>query len=319
MILVTGGTGFIGRHVVSKLMESGVPLRCLLSEQQQRRLPWDPAAPHAPEIVTGTLLDEEVMFAALNGVHVIIHLESAMWWGRARDLERVELVGTRTLIGVARSARVGRIITVSQLGAAPSSAFTLLRVKGMLEDMIRASGLAYTIIRSGLVYGPDDAFINHIVMMLRLNPLFIAIPGRGDVVLNPLYIDDLTEAVVRSLEQIDLVDETVEIGGPEYLTFEELVLTIMRVSGLRRVVLPVAPYLLRSAARVYGLIFPRSLMTSQWFDILAASRTARLGNLYDYFGIRPRRFEDTLLTYLPGRRYLLPALRYALRRRPRGL
>ena len=157
MSLVTGGTGLIGRHVVKKLMAAGTPVRCLLSEQQQRRLPWEPAAPHAPEIVTGTVLDEEVMFGALNGVHVIIHLENAMWWGRPRDLERVELVGTRTLIGVARSARVGRIITLSHLGAAPSSAFTLLRIKGMLEDMIRASGLAYTIIRSVLVFGTEDA------------------------------------------------------------------------------------------------------------------------------------------------------------------
>ena len=319
MILVTGGTGLIGRHVVKKLMAGGVPLRCLLSEYQQRQLPWDPTAPNAPEIVTGTVLDEEVMFGALNGVHVVIHLENAMWWGRPRDLERVELVGTRTLIGVARSARVGRIITVSHLGAAPSSAFTLLRIKGALEDMIRASGLAYTIIRSGLVFGPEDAFINHIAMMLKLNPLFFAIPGRGDVVLNPIYIDDLVDAIIHSLEAMDLVDETVEIGGPEYLTFRDMVQTIMRVSRTPRFVLPVAPYLLRGMSTTASLLLSRALMTPQWLDILAASRTARLGNAYDYFGIRPRRFEDTLVTYLPGRSYRIPALRYAFRRRPRSL
>jgi uncharacterized protein YbjT (DUF2867 family) len=319
MILVTGGTGLIGRHVVKRLMAAGAPVRCLLSDQQQRRLPWDPAAPHAPEIVTGTVLDEEVMFGALSGVHVIIHLESAMWWGRPRDLERVELVGTRTLIGVARSARVGRIITLSHLGAAPSSAFTLLRIKGMLEDMIRASGLAYTIIRSGLVFGPEDAFINHITMMLKLNPLFFAIPGDGDVVLNPIYIDDLVDAIVLSLEQMHLVDETVEIGGPEYLTFRDMVLTVMRVSRTPRFVLPVAPYLLRGINVASALLLPRSLMTPQWLDILAASRTARLGNFYDYFGFRPRRFEDTLISYLPERSYRIPALRYTFRRRPRSL
>ena len=132
-----------------------------------------------------------------------------------------------------------------------------------------------------------------------------------------MYIDDLVEAVYRSLDSVRLVDSTVEIGGPEYLSLRDLVLTIMRVTGMRRLVIAVPPYFLRWITAVYSRMFPRSLMTAQWLDILAANRTAPLGSTYDHFGFQPRRFESTLLSYLPERAHFLGLLRDSFRRRPR--
>lgn len=315
MILVTGGTGFIGRHVVACLVSKGYRVRLLLPEHRARKLNWD----NPPEIVYGSILDEEALFKAATGAHVVIHLENAQWWGRRRDLERIELAGTRQLITAARAARVGRIITVSQLGASPSTAYTLLRVKGQVEEAIKTSGLAYTILRSGIVFGEEDAFINHITMQMTANPLFFLMPGRGEVVLHPIYVDDLVNAIVASLETLDTVDTVVEIGGAEYITLSDLLRTIMRVSGKRRLIISVPPYLLRWLTTVFDRVLPRSLITSQWLDILATNRTARLGTAFQYFGIHPRRLEDTLLKYLPKRRYAWSLLRYSLRRRPRIL
>src|SRR5687768_15771299 len=296
MILVTGATGFIGRHLVKQLMADGRRIRCLLPEDKLNNLPWE----NPPEIIVGNLLDEEVLFKAVTGVHTIIHLQSGQWWGRPRDLERIELVGTRNLITAARSTRVGRIITISQLGASSSSAYTLLRIKGMAEELIRSSGLAYTIIRSGIVFGEDDAFVNHIAMILRANPVLFLMPGQGEVVLHPIHIDDLIAALVRSLELIDVVDTTIDVGGPEYITVEDLIHTVMRVSNTYRLILPVPPYMMRWMTAIYSRVLRRSLVTAQWLDILATNRTAPLGNAFNYFGIHPRRFEDTLLTYMPG-------------------
>ncbi len=315
MILVTGATGFIGTNLVAQLLARGYRVRCLIPEHRLHDLPWSPL----PEIVTGHVLDEEALYRAVTGVFVVIHLENAQWWGRRRDLERVELAGTQNLIAAARAARVGRIITVSHLGAAPAAAYNLLRIKGLVEEAIRASGLAYTIIRSGIVFGENDAFLNHIALMLRATPLVFFMPGRGEVVLHPLYIDDLVDALARALEREDTVDTVLEIGGPEYITLEDLLRTVMRVSGMRRLVVPVPPYMLRWSTAFYSRILPRSLMTSQWLDILATNRTAQLGNMYQYFGIRPRRLEDTLLTYMRGRGYWRALARGVMRRRPRRI
>ena len=244
MILVTGATGLVGRHLVQRLMNESIPTRVLLPERRMRRLPWDTSDSSAPELYAGSVVDEEAFFRAVTGCHAVIHLENAQWWGRRADLERVELAGARALASVARAARVGRVITLSHLGAAPSSAYTLHRVKGEVEDLLRNSGVAYTVIRSGIVFAPDDAFVNHIASMLRINPLFFLMPGHGEVVLHPMYIDDLVEAIYRCLDKVRLVDSTVEIGGPEYVSLRDLVLTIMRVTGMRRFVVGVPPYLL---------------------------------------------------------------------------
>jgi NADH dehydrogenase len=313
MILVTGGTGFVGRHLVRELMAQGRPVRLLLNEARAQRLPWE----HAPEVVIGSILNDEALFKATTGVHVIIHLENAFWWGRARDLERIELAGTRALITAARSARVGRIITLSQLGATPASAYPVLRIKGQVEEVVRNSGLAYTILRPGLVFGEDDAFYNHLAMLLRANPFVFFLPGGGDVVLHPLFIGDLVQAIIGCLDRIDTVDSALEIGGPEYITLGDLVSTIQRVSGASRAVVHVPPYLMRWSSRFFSLVLRRNIVTEQWLDITAANRTARIGNLYQHFGIRPARLEDTLLTYMRGRGYARALVGYSFRRRPR--
>ena len=319
MILVTGATGLVGRHLIGRLMAESLPIRCLMPERAMRRLPWDTRQPQAPELFAGNITDEEAFFRAVTGCHVVIHLENAMWWGRRRDLAQVELDGARALAAVARAARVGRIITLSQLGAAPSSAYTLHRVKGEVESLLRDSGVAFTIIRSGIVYAPDDAFINHMASMMRINPALFLMPGRGEVVLHPIYIDDLIEAIYRSLNLLRLVDATVEIGGAEYVSLRDMIRTIMRVTKMRRLLVGMPPYFMRWLTGLYSRILPRSLMTSQWLDILAANRTAPLGNTYDYFGFQPRRFEETLLTYLPERAHFLGLLRDTFRRRPRPI
>ncbi len=317
MILVTGATGLIGRHLVRRLMQEGLPTRCLLPERLLRALPWDGSHAHAPELVSGSVLEEETLFRAVTGCHVVIHLSSAQWWGRRGDLNQIEIEGTRVLVAVARAARVGRIITISHIGAAQASAYALHRAKGEVEVLLRESGVAYTIVRSGLVFAPDDAFVNHIASMLRVNPLFFLMPGYGEVALHPIYIDDLVEALYRSLDLVDLVDATVEIGGPEYLSLRDMIATVMRVTRMRRAIVPVPPYLLRWITAIYSRVLPRALMTSQWLDILAASRTAPLGGAFNHFGFHPRRFEDTLLGYLPQRRHLAGLLRDTFRRRPR--
>ena len=240
-----------------------------------------------------------------------------MWWGRVQDLRAIEIEGTRALIRAARSAHVGRVILVSHLNASPASGIPTLRIKGMQEQLLRESGLAFTIIRSALVFGEADSFISHLAAILRANPFFFAQPGRGEYLLQPIYVGDLVEATARSLQRLDVVDETVTVGGPEYLSLTELLQTIMRVTGMQRPLLDAPPYLLRWLAQIGSRLLPRSLITEQWLDLVVTSRTTSIGNLPRSFGIQPKRLEDTLLGYLPQQKHFRFLLRRSFRRRPR--
>jgi uncharacterized protein YbjT (DUF2867 family) len=313
MILITGATGLVGRELVGQLVAAGWPVRVYIAPRRGGRPPravW----PEGVETVAGSLDEEQALHQAMQGVHTVFHLASAQWWGSRRDLERVDVQGTRNVVAAARAARIGRLYCLSQLGAEPSSAYTLMRIKGQVETLVRNSGIAYTLLRCGVIFGPEDRFVNGIAMLLRSNPLLFLQPGDGHSLLHPLYVTDLVKALANSLESIDLVDRTVDIGGAEYITYNEMIRTVMRVSGAKRIIVSVPPYALRNLNGTVARVVRRWPMTPQWFDILASDRTAKLGNLYDYCGVRPVRFEDTLLTYMPRRHYLAELVRFMVRR-----
>ncbi|HVO70788.1 MAG TPA: NAD(P)H-binding protein [Aggregatilineaceae bacterium] len=313
MILITGASGLVGRQLVEQLTAARWPVRVYVPPRRGGRPPHI-AWLEGVELVAGGLDDEQGLHQAMQGVHTVFHLASAQWWGNRRDLEQVDVQGTRNVVAASRAARIGRLYYLSQLGAEPSSAYTLLRIKGQVEALIRNSGIAYTIVRCGVIFGPDDRFVNGIAMLLRTNPLVFFQPGDGQSLLHPLYVSDLVRALQNSLESIDLVDQTIEIGGAEYITYNEMIRTVMRVSGAKRIIVSLPPYVLRNLNRTVTQVARRWPMTPQWFDILASNRTAKLGNLYDYCGVRPVRFEDTLLTYMPRRHYLAELLRFMSRR-----
>ncbi len=320
MILVTGSTGFVGRHLVPGLVGAGWPVRIFSPGPAGGgvgRLPWG----NLPvEVASGSPYELDDLVSAMRGVHTVFHLASAQWWGRLRDLERVDVGGTDLLIQAARQARIGRLIVMSHLGASPASAYSLYRAKGLVEESVRACGVPYTIVRSGLLFGEQDRFVNNLAMLLRTNPVLFIQPGQGENLLHPLHIHDLAAALVSCVESLEAVDRVLEVGGPEYISFEEMVRTVMRVSGAPRSVVSLPTYNVRFLTRMMGRMFRRWPVTLQWFDILAAHRTTGLNNMSDLFGIRPVRFEETLMQYMPGRRYTVELLQFLFRRRrPRGV
>ncbi len=314
MILVTGATGFVGRHLVQKLAESGAPVRALVRPRRGRSEAEIWSVP--VNLITGTIDDSEALHRAMVGVHTVIHLAAAPPWAGPRALQSVDVEGARNVVAVARSVRVGRMIVLSHIGADRSSAYTLMRLKGEAEEVVRRSGLAYTILRCGMLFGEDDRTVNAIAMQLKATPGVFFIPADGDSLVHPLWIEDLVAALIDALENLDTVDATISIGGPEYLTYQQVVRTVMRVIRTPRALISLQPYWLRQAAWVFRRLMPRPVFTSQWFDRIAESRTADLNSMSHYFHIKPARFEDTVLTYMPDRRYRRELIRYVLGRRP---
>ncbi|HEX2997488.1 MAG TPA: NAD(P)H-binding protein, partial [Anaerolineales bacterium] len=157
------------------------------------------AAPKSPRLPRGvpvevavvSLNDERSVRAALRGVDEIYHLASAATEGRRGSLFKTDIEGTRVLAQVAASADIKRLIFLSHIGADRASAFPVQKAKGIAEEHIRKSGVPYTIIRSSVVFGPEDRFTNNLSRLLRISPGIFPIPGDGRSMLQPLWVEDL--------------------------------------------------------------------------------------------------------------------------------
>src|SRR5574340_1077673 len=210
MILVTGGTGFIGRSLVRQLIASGQEVRTLLRPSKT-----SPKLPRGMpvEAAVCSLMDERGLRAALRGVDVVYHLAGSERHSAHARLQEVDIQGTQTLVNAAVEAGVQRIITVSHLGADRNSAYPVLKAKGLAEYAIVQSGLPYTIFRSGAVFGPGDQFTVGIARLLLAWPGPFLLPGEGDSLVQPLWIDDLTATLMIAMENLHWPTRPFRLAG----------------------------------------------------------------------------------------------------------
>lgn len=296
MILLTGATGFVGRALVQRLAAGGRPVRCLI--RPSRRTPRLPKEVPV-QVAVSSLDDERGLRSALVGVETLIHVAGAEWQA---DVLSVEAASTRRLMNAAHEAGVSRVLYLSHLGADRASAYPVLKAKGIAEEFVRQSGVPYTIVRSALLYGAEDTFVNLLARLLKLAPGFFLLPGGGDAILQPLWVEDLVACLERCVGEAGVVNQTIALGGPEYLTFNQMVQILMETIQVKRVLIPVRPVWLRLVARPMNALWPRSPLTTRWLDYLAISRTCETINVVRYFGVRPVRFSPQTLAYLRPRR-----------------
>ena len=231
MILITGGTGFIGRALVRHLFDAGYSVRTLL-----RPSPRTPRLPKSVpvEVAVVGLGDVRGLRAALRDVETVIHLAGTEHQGRNANLMGTDIQGTQNLAQAAKQAGVERFIYLSHIGADRASAFPVLKAKGIAEEHIRKSGVPHTIVRSSIVYGPEDHFTTKIASLLRRALVFFPMPGDGQTRIQPLWVEDLVTCLLWAMENPETINKTYEVGGSEYFTLRQTLETIMEVTGKRR-------------------------------------------------------------------------------------
>ena len=313
MILVTGGTGFIGRALVRQLSDTGQQVRVLL-----RPSPQSPRLPRGVpvEVAVVSFNDEAGVRAALRGVNQIYHLSSAASKGRRGNLLTTDIEGTRTLARVAASAEIERLIFLSHIGADRASAFPIQKSKGIAEEHIRRSGVPYTIIRSSVVFGPEDRFTNNLASLLRTLPGFFPIPGDGRSLLQPLWVEDLVTCLLWALQNPEMVNQTYEIGGGEYFTLRQVLETLMNAAHARRLLIPLPTPYMRALFVMLDNFIPNFNISTYWLDYVAVNRTCPVDNMPRIFGLMPARFGYRLdyLTRKPWYTDLMEKIQKNLRR-----
>lgn len=291
MILVTGGTGFIGRSLIRALVNSGEQVRVLLRPSK--------TSPNFPkgisvEVAVSSFSDQRSLRAALKGVDFLYHFAGAERQGLNANLNQIDVEGTSTLVRACKESNLKRIFYLSHLGADRGSAYPVMKAKGIAENWIINSGIPYTILRTGTVYGPGDHFTIPLTRLLRISPFFFLMPGDGSTLLQPIWIEDLITCIQLAADDESKVNRVVPIGGIEYLSYLEIVKLIMRQTGIKRQPVAMTPEFLRGLTLWIAQVSPRFPVSIFWLDYLAVDRITSLDSVPREFGLIPVRFKNQI-------------------------
>jgi uncharacterized protein YbjT (DUF2867 family) len=230
MILVTGGTGFVGGHVVHALRDAGRSVRALVR---------DPGAAGelealGCELVEGDMTEPQTLGRALDGVACVVHLV-AIRQGKDEQFERIMSRGTRDLVDAAHGAGVGRFVHMSALGTneRTKDLVPYYRAKWEMEQVVQGCGLPYVVFRPSFVFGADGGILPTFRRIARLAPV-TPITGSGEQRIQPIWVDDVAAYFARAVELEDATNRTFELGGPDVVDWNELWARLKRALGVKR-------------------------------------------------------------------------------------
>lgn len=285
-IAIAGGSGFIGRAIVRRLASiDSLKLRVLSRKPEKARAQlWDTHA----EFVETDISKPDSLRAALDGAAAVI--DAIQFDGypvenpsRGLTFERIDLGGVLALIAAAKASGVGQFIYISGAAADETSEHPGFRAKGKAERAIRESGLDYTILRPSLVYGPEDAVVNNFVKLLKFAPVF-AVPGTGQQKVQPLLVDDLAACVALAISGPGK-NGIYEAGGPDLMTFDEMMRTIMEASGRQRPIVHIPEGLMRAIGAIAEKL-PKPMLSRDAVTFVTADNACDIAPLVAEFGIR---------------------------------
>jgi len=226
VILLTGGTGFVGGHVLAKLRASGRPVRCLVRSPAKAGLEC--------ELVQGDMTDPASLRRAVEGVHTVVHLV-AIRQGSDEKFERIMKQGTRDLLAAAEEAGVGRFVHMSALGTSEESKDLVpyYGAKWEMEQAVQASGIPYVIFRPSFVFERNGGILPTFSKLARFAPV-TPIIGSGERKLQPIWAGDVGAYLDRAIDLEAATNRTFELGGPDVVTWNEFWERLKKARGIRR-------------------------------------------------------------------------------------
>jgi uncharacterized protein YbjT (DUF2867 family) len=269
MILVTGGTGYVGSRLVRKLVEQGREVRVLARDvaAARREFPRDVA------VAPGDVTAPETLPAALAGVDAVVHLVAIIRERGDRTFETINYQGTVHVVDAAKGAGVRRYLQMSALGALSDPNFPYHDAKYRAEQYVRASGLDWTIFRPSLIFGPGDQFFSTLAGLAKLPAPFV-LPDGGVARFQPIWLGDVVDAFIAALDDAATVGKTYELGGPEIMSYKEMVGVVMDVTGTHRPTLPLPAALLKPAAFAFDKLLPKPPVTPEQLKMLRLNNSS---------------------------------------------
>jgi nucleoside-diphosphate-sugar epimerase len=303
-IVVTGAAGFVGSHLVPALVEAGHRVIALSrtddgAARVERRL----TATQGERVETrqSDVTRLETLGPALAGADAVLHLAAIPRdWDGGASLRLVNTEGTRNVLRATHEAGIRRFVHLGAMGVVDDPDLHYGSSKAKAIELVKASGLDWTVLSPSVLFGPRDGFFNLIAGLVRISPGLVPITGRGTARFQPLAIGDLTRVAVLAFEREETVGHEYLLGGPGIWTYREIVEEVLRGMGTRRLLVPLPVPLIRLVAASAELVrLPFPVATDQLrqlrFDNVGPSDGVR-----EAFGFEPRPMAGGL-THLRAR------------------
>ncbi len=284
-VLVTGGTGFVGRHVCRALIARGYLPRLLVRVGSEDRIPED--IRRACRVTPGDVTNREFVENAAQSTEAIVHLTGIIREFPARGVtfDKVHVEATRHAVHAAKHWGISRFVYVSALGASPSGPGKYFESKGKAEEIVRQSGLSWTIFRPSGIVGPGDQFFSELGRAVRRAP-FLPVPGDGEFLLQPVFVGDVVTGITDCIKRPDTEKQVFEVGGPERITYNALLDRIAASAGVgvRKVHISLPRF-----RRIVGVFsrFEKFPIAPDMLEVLLAGNTCESAPFYSTFGLDP--------------------------------
>jgi NADH dehydrogenase len=287
----------LGNNIVRRLAEQGKPIRAMVRDVEKagKRLAH---VKDKIEIVQGDVADRDGLKSLMRDVSMVIHLVAIALEKGGQTYEEVNYQGTINVVDAAKAAVVPRFIYMSQNGADPDHFSRFLRSKGRAQEYVVSSGLQWSTVRPSVIFGPQDEFFNSIARLVRLTPIIFPNIGGGTAQFQPVFVEDVAEAVARCVDDAGTTGKEFQLGGPEVLSMKEIEQRIFKAMGTNRFLIPGPTWLLRPAVFVMEKVLPGTPVSTTLLELLKVPNIVSDNALISYFNMQPRAFADENIAYL---------------------
>ena len=319
VVTIFGGSGFIGRHLVTRLARTGAAIRVAVRDVEAANylkvlgdtgqvVPWP--------VDVG---DPAQVASALKGATDAVNLVGILYESGKHTFRRVHVDGAANVASAAKAAGVKRLVHLSAIGAEANSEARYARTKAAGEAAVRQAFPGATILRPSVVFGPEDNFFNMFAGLARLTPVLpvfgcpvwpkvklfpegglvsVDLYGAGGTRFQPVYVGDVAEAIIKALDDPACAGKTYELGGPVVYTFKELMDLLLAETGRKRFLMPL-PFAVASIEAWFLEKLPKPLLTRDQVKLMRNDNVVAAGAAgFKELGIQPKTAEAILPTYL---------------------
>lgn len=292
-LFLTGATGFVGGHLLKRLISDGHTIQALVRDPGTAKLPSSSQL----RLVQGDVASGSGLDDGMQNCEVVIHLVGIIVETRQDSFERIHHLGTRHVVEAAKRNGIGRFVHMSALGVRADGVSEYQTSKWKGEEAVRQSGIPFCILRPSLIFGSGSGFVGQMLDVMRKAPLFRPVPGNGKPLFRPVSVEDVASCFAQALTNPAATNKTIELGGGDELSLNEILAEIATCAGIRKPAVHIPLPLMFLGAALAQTVMPQPPVTIGQLRMLQEGSTCDIRPMAQILGIKPVGFRENLKKY----------------------